>query len=79
MTYEGKEVIIRGTVTGNFWLGSITKGLYRVIDDQSSIWVVTDMAPPQEGAKVTVKGTVASAVIIADQSLGTHIVEISRK
>lgn len=68
ITYEGKGVVIRGTVTGNLWLRSITTGLYRVLDDKSSIWVVTSQAPPQEGTKVTVKGTVASAAIIADQS-----------
>ena len=77
--YENKEVVIKGVVTGNFWFRSLTTGLYRVLDDGSSIWVVTKLAPPAEGTEVTVKGTVASAIVIADQSLGTHIQEISRK
>ena len=77
--YAGKEVSVEGTVGETNWFQLLTKGTFQVGDGSGTIWVVTDQPPPQEGAKVTLKGTVESAGIkIGDRTFGTVIVETSR-
>ncbi len=73
--YEGKTVVIKGTVENSFWLALLTKGAYQVTDDTGTIWVVTSHTPPDKDTEVRVKGTVESAITIGEHSLGTVVIE----
>jgi hypothetical protein len=76
--YEGKEVVVKATAGNSFWIALITRGAYELTDETGSIWVVCGSTPPEKNAIVTVKGTVARAITVGENSLGTVIMEISR-
>ena len=77
--YQGKEIDIKGTVGETFWLAILNKGAYQLGDGSGTIWVVTTQPSPQKGLAISTHGTVSTAVILGDQSLGTVINETQRK
>lgn len=77
--YEGKEVIVEGTVGETVWFALLERGAFQVGDGSGNIWVITSQPPPQEGEKVTITGTVQTAFQLTDRSFGNVIVETKRK
>jgi hypothetical protein len=77
--YEGKEVDIKGTVGETFWLAILSQGAYQLGDGSGTIWVVTTQPSPQKGMQISTRGTVSTAIILGDRSLGTVINETQRK
>jgi hypothetical protein len=71
--FENQGVTVRGKVTDVGKLPFMTEGFYQVDDGSGSIMVVTAGALPEEGATVTVRGKVQSAVQIAGRSFGIVI------
>jgi hypothetical protein len=77
--YAGKEVDIKGTVGETFWLAILNKGAYQLGDGSATIWVVTTQPSPQKGLQISTEGTVSTAIILGDRSLGTVVNETRRK
>ena len=79
LQYEGKEVLVNGTVGNSAWISLLSAGRYEVGDETGTIWIKTTQPPPQQGTKVSVKGTVSTALKLGDLSLGIAITETQRK
>ncbi|HEX9897090.1 MAG TPA: hypothetical protein VGA85_05475 [Dehalococcoidales bacterium] len=73
--YEGKTIIIKGTVGETVWLAAAEKGTYQLGDGTGTIWVITNQPSPQKGLSVTIEGTVQSAFSILGKSYGTVLME----
>jgi hypothetical protein len=73
--YEGKTVVIKGTVGETVWLAAVEKGTYQVGDGTGTIWVITNQPPPQQGMSIKIEGTVQSAFSILGKSYGTVLME----
>ena len=71
--FENHAVTVHGKVTDVGKLPFMSDGFYQVEDGTGSITVVTAGALPEEGATVTVRGKVQSAVQIAGRSFGIVI------
>lgn len=54
--YRNREVTISGTVVDSASL--LGRGIYRVDDGTGTLWVVSTVGVPREGAQVSVKGRV---------------------
>jgi len=76
--YEGKTIVIKGTVGETVWLAVAEKGTYQVGDGTGTIWIITDQPPPQKGLSITTEGTVQSAFSILGKSYGTVLIETKR-
>jgi len=73
--FEGREVRLRGRVTGVLKLPGIQA--YELRDGTGEIAVTTDRVPA-ENAEVALRGVVRSAVIIGGTSLGLRVEETKR-
>lgn len=76
--YEGKEVRLRGTVTGAIQVPVIELRGYTLRDDTGEISVLTQRNVPAAQEKVAVSGVVKSLAIIGGQSLGLRVEETKR-
>jgi opacity protein-like surface antigen len=77
--YEGKEVVVKGTVGETIWFALLERGAFQVGDGSGNIWVITSQPPPQENEEVTITGTAQASFQLGDRSLGKVIVETDRK
>lgn len=76
--FEGKEVQLKGTVTGTLQVPVIELRGYTLRDDTGEIAVVTTENVPAPQQAVAMSGIVRSLAIIGGQSLGLRIEETKR-
>jgi hypothetical protein len=76
--FEGKEVQLKGTVTGALQVPVIELRGYTLRDDTGEIAVVTTENVPAPQQAVAMSGIVRSLAIIGGQSLGLRIEETRR-
>ena len=76
--FDGQTVDINGTVENTIWDSAVSRGAYQVFDGSGDIWVVTDQALPSKGIEVNVKGTLAPAFTLGNETLGTVINQTQR-
>lgn len=76
--FEGKEVVIKGTVKDVTKLPMVDLKSYVVADSTGDITVTTKSNPPATGEKLVVRGEVSSAAIIGGHSFGVHVAERDR-
>jgi hypothetical protein len=77
-SFEGKEVVLKGTVREVTKVPLVELKSYVLADATGEMTVTTKGTPPAKGDKVIVRGDVASAAIIAGHSLGLHVGERER-
>ncbi len=77
-SFEGKEVKLKGKVTGIAKLPLIELKAYTLRDDTGEITVSTRGALPAVNDAVGVRGLVKSTAIIGGQSLGLRVEESKR-
>lgn len=77
-SFEGKEVKVRGEVTGTARIPFLDSRMYTVSDATGEILVFTSGELPRQGEKVAVAGKVESAAIIGGESFGVRIREMRR-
>jgi hypothetical protein len=76
--YEGKEVVIKGTVRDVTKLPIVELKTYVLADSTGEMTVTTKRAPPAKGEKLIVRGEVANAAIVGGHSFGLHLGERER-
>ena len=76
--YEGKEVVIKGTVRNVTKLPIVELKSYVLADSSGEMTVTTKGVPPAKGDKLIVRGQVASAAIVGGHSFGLHVGERER-
>jgi hypothetical protein len=76
--YDGRQVKIRGTVSGITKIPLVDLKLYILDDGGSKITVVTSGMTPSANSKVIVVGRVENMAIFNSESVGLHIREIRR-
>jgi hypothetical protein len=76
--YEGKEVVIKGTVRDVTKLPIVELKSYVLADSSGEMTVTTKGVPPAKGDKLIVRGEVASAAIVGGHSFGLHLGERER-
>ncbi len=76
--FEGKEVKLKGRVTGIVRLPMLDVKAYTLKDDTGEISVATMGTLPAVNDEVSLRGTVKSAVIIGGQVMGLRVEEIRR-
>ena len=76
--FEGKEVVIKGTVKDVTKLPMVDLKSYVVADSSGDIPVTTKSDPPATGEKLVVRGEVSSAAIVGGHSFGVHVAERDR-
>lgn len=81
--YENKQVAIAGTVKDSYGVSipgtGIRGGAYKIDDGTGSIWVVSEESVPTKGARIGVKGRVASAVNWSGKNYGLGMYEEGRR
>ena len=77
-SYEGKEVVIKGTVREVTKLPIVELKSYVLADSSGEMTVTTKAAAPAKGEKLIVRGDVASAAIVGGHSFGLHVGERER-
>lgn len=81
--YENKQVAIAGTVKDSYGVSipgtGIRGGAYKIDDGTGSIWVVSEDTVPTKGARIGVKGRVASAVNWSGKNYGLGMYEEGRR
>jgi len=77
-SFEGKEVVIKGTVQEVTKLPIVELKTYVLADSTGEITVTTKSAPPAKGERLLVRGDVASAAIVGGHSFGLHVGERER-
>jgi len=75
--YNNRNVKVEGVVTRSF--GVMGVGGYQVTDGTGKIFVIANRGVPAPGARVSVKGTVNSGVVVMGKSYGTAIRESDHK
>lgn len=78
-SFEGREVVLRGTVTGVTKLPLIETKNYRLKDATGEITVWTTADAPREGEEIVVRGRVESIAIVSGESYGLAVKEIERR
>ena len=80
--YGNKEIAIAGTVKDSYGISipgtDLKGGAYKVDDGTGSFWVVSRETVPTKGAKVGVKGRVASALNWNGRNYGLGMYEEDR-
>jgi len=76
--YQGKEVKVRGTVSGVTQIPFVNSRFYTLTEDNYQIVVTTKGALPAQGESVAVAGIVDNVAIIGNESIGQHIRETER-
>jgi cytochrome c-type biogenesis protein CcmE len=77
-SFEGKEVRLRGVASPALKIPFTDSKAYLLRDPSGEITVMTVGAMPKEGETVVVRGRVENVVLIAGQSLGVTVKEVSR-
>ncbi len=77
-SFEGKEVVVKGTVREVTKLPIVELKSYVIGDSTGEITVTTKSPPPAKGDKLVVRGQVASAAIVGGHSFGLHLAERER-
>ena len=81
--YENKQVAIAGTVKDSYGVSipgtPIRGGAYKIDDGTGSIWVISEDTVPTKGARIGVKGRVASAVNWNGKNYGLGMYEQGRR
>ena len=76
--YQGKDVLIRGTVKNTLKIPFVTIRGYSVADKTGEIAVSTSTQPPLAGAEVHVRGRLETLAQIGEQNYGLYLREIER-
>ena len=76
--FQGKEVVLKGTVREVTKLPIVELKSYVLADSSGEMTVTTKGAPPAKGDKLIVRGEVASAAIVGGHSFGLHVGERER-
>ena len=76
--YEGKEVVIKGTVREVTKLPIVELKTYVIADSTGEMRVTTKSTPPAKGERLIVRGEVSSAAIVGGHSFGLHLGERER-
>ena len=76
--YEGREVVIKGTVREVTKLPIVELKTYVIADSTGEMTVTTKAAPPAKGERLIVRGEVSSAAIVGGHSFGLHLGERER-
>ncbi len=76
--YDGRQVKVRGTVSGITKIPLVNLKLYFLSDDGSKIAVVTSGTTPSANSKVIVVGRAENVAILNNESVGLHIRELKR-
>ena len=76
--FNGQTVDINGAVENTIWDSAVSRGAYQVFDGSGDIRVVPDQALPSKGIEVNVKGTLAPAFTLGNETLGTVINQTQR-
>lgn len=74
--FEGKEVKIRGEVTGTARIPFLDARMYTLSDGTGEIIVLALKDLPPRGEKVAIAGKVESTVIVGGESFGVRIKEL---
>lgn len=81
--YENKQVAIAGTVKDSYGVSipgtNVRGGAYKIDDGTGSIWVVSEDAIPTKGARIGVKGRVATGVNWSGKNYGLGMYEEGRR
>ncbi len=77
--YEGKEVVLRGTVTPGLAFEFVDEQPYLLSDGTGDIWIVTRGTMPMQGAEVRVRGIVVVPYQIKGRHYEVAVVEIERE
>ena len=76
--FEGKEVVIKGTVREVTKVPLVDLKSYVIADSTGEITVTTKSPPPAKGERLIVRGDVSSAAIVGGHSFGLHVGERDR-
>jgi len=77
-SFEGKEVVVKGTVREVTKLPIVELKSYVIADSTGEMTVTTKSPPPARGDKLIVRGEVASTAIVGGHSFGLHLAERER-
>lgn len=77
-SFEGKEVVVKGTVREVTKLPIVELKSYVLADSTGEITVTTKSTPPAKGDRLIVRGEVGSAAIVGGHSFGVHVGERER-
>ncbi|HER63428.1 MAG TPA: hypothetical protein ENO11_05575 [Desulfobacteraceae bacterium] len=76
--YRGREVTVSGKVMPGLAFEFISEQPYRIIQEETLLWVITDDVAPREGAFVTVRGRIAAPYQIKGRSYELVLIEEER-
>lgn len=76
--YEGKEVKVRGEVTGSARIPFLDARMYTLSDGTGEIIVLASEKLPPQGEKVAIAGKVESTVIVGGESFGVRLKELRK-
>jgi len=76
--YTGKEVLIRGTVSGALQVPLVPVRLFTVRDATGEIKVRTDKPLPPSGTEVHVRGVLDTLAVVNGQNIGLYVRETER-
>lgn len=77
--YSGKEVTISGEALPGMAFEFVDEQPYQLRDETGTIWVITSGVMPAEGARITVKGKVATPYQIKGRRFDVAIIEEERR
>jgi hypothetical protein len=81
--FENKQVAIAGTVKDSYGVSipgtPVRGGAYKIDDGTGSIWIVTEDSVPTKGARIGVKGRVATGLQWSGKNYGLGMYEEGRK
>ncbi|GAB4345623.1 MAG: hypothetical protein Kow0089_22800 [Desulfobulbaceae bacterium] len=77
--YLGREVTVSGKVLPGLAFEFVSEQPYRIIQEETVLWVITEDVAPTEGAFVTVRGRIASPYQIKGRSYDLVLLEEERQ
>ena len=78
-SYNGKEVVVAGKVLPGLAFEFVSEQPYRIIQEESLLWVITGDVAPKEGSFVTVRGRIARPYQIKGRSYELVLLEEERR
>ncbi|OGP86059.1 MAG: hypothetical protein A2Y95_12985 [Deltaproteobacteria bacterium RBG_13_65_10] len=78
-SFEGRDVVIRGTVVESNKIPFLNVTVFSIKDDTGQITVTTSLDLPPQGKTITVKGKVENVAILAGKSFGVSVAERERR
>jgi hypothetical protein len=78
-TLKGTEVTVTGEALPGLAFEFVDEQPYQLKDETGTLWVVTKGVMPEEGARITVRGTVEAPYQIKGRRFEAVIVETERK